>query len=279
MVNQYKANVQILSQQKGSRLRQAVRVEPQTGEHGYHDQISATAAVKRTTRHADTPQVDTPHARRRVTLEAYDWADLVDNLDKPTLLTDPTSKYALNAAYAFGRAMDDAIITAFSGTAYTGQAGATSTSFESTHNIAHGSVGLTLAKLLQAKRLLDEDEIDPDIPRYCVVNSYAIEDLLNVTEVKSADYNSIKALVQGEIDTFLGFKFLRTERLSVSSNDRTCLAFAQNAMLLAIGTDIVTDIGPRRDKNMAIQVYVGMSIGSTRMEENGCVEIHTWEGS
>ena len=53
----------------------------------------------------------------------------------------------------------------------------------------------------------------------------------------------------------------------------------QIIVYLNLQDDIVTDIGPRRDKNMAIQVYVGMSIGSTRMEENGCVEIHTWEGS
>jgi hypothetical protein len=43
--------------------------------------------------------------------------------------------------------------------------------------------------------------------------------------------------------------------------------------LLAIGLDIVTDVGPRRDKNMATQVYLGMSIGATRMDEKGIVEI------
>lgn len=278
MVRQYSANVQLLSQQKGSRLRQAVRVESQTGLHGFYDQIGATAAVKRTTRHADTPQVDTPHARRRVTLAAYDWADLVDNLDDPTLLTDPSSKYAVNAAHAFGRSMDEAIITAYSGTAQTGETGGTSTSFTTANKIAHGSVGMTVAKLTSAKQLLDAAEVDADIPRYCVCNAQAIADLLALEKVTSSDYMTIKALVQGEIDTFLGFKFITTELLTVSSSDRTCLAFAQDGVLLAVGTDVITDVGPRRDKNMATQVYVGMSIGSTRMEEAKCVEIHTWEG-
>jgi len=279
MVKAYHDNVQILSQQKGSRLRGAVRFENQVGLHGFYDQISSTSAVKRTTRHADTPQLDTPHARRRVTLVPYDWADLIDNFDKPTLLTDPTSKYAINAGYAMGRAMDEAIIAAFSGTAYTGVEGGTSTSFTSANQIAHGSTGLTLAKLLSAKELLDAADVDEEIPRFCGVSAQALIDLLNVTEVKSTDYNSVKALVQGDIDTFLGFKFIRSQLFALSSDDRTCLAWAQDGVLLAVGADIVTDVGVRRDKNMATQVYVGMEIGATRMEEAKCVEIGVWEGT
>lgn len=71
-VQQYKANVYHLTQQKGSKLRRAVRVESVTGKNAYFEQIGATAARKRTTRHADTPRMETPHSRRRVALEDYD---------------------------------------------------------------------------------------------------------------------------------------------------------------------------------------------------------------
>lgn len=71
-VQQYKANVYHLTQQKGSKLRMGVRVESVTGKNAYFDQIGATTARKRSSRHSDTPRMDTPHSRRRVALEDYD---------------------------------------------------------------------------------------------------------------------------------------------------------------------------------------------------------------
>jgi hypothetical protein len=71
-VEQYKANVYHLTQQKGSKLRQAVRTETVTGKNAYYEQLGATSARIRTSRHADTPRMDTPHARRRVSLNDYD---------------------------------------------------------------------------------------------------------------------------------------------------------------------------------------------------------------
>jgi len=277
MVEQYSANIQILMQQKESRFRQGVRVEMVRGKNAFFDQISATAAVQRTSRHADTPLIDTPHLRRRVTLIDYDWADLIDNLDNPKLLTDPSSKYAVNARNAMNRAIDDAIIAAASGTAYGGVAGGTSYTFDTTYKrVAHASVGLTLAKLLSAKQMLDSDEVDEE-DRYIAITSKGLADLLDVEELTSADYATVKALTNGEIDTFLGFKFVRSERLTLASNVRTNLAWQRNSMLLAIGEDITVDIGPRRDKNMAVQVYLGMSIGAVRMDEDGVVEIQSYE--
>lgn len=277
MVEQYSANVQLLMQQAESRLRGVVRVESVTGKNAFFDQIGATAATLRTNRHADTPLIDTPHARRRVTLLDYDWADLVDNLDTPKLLTDPASKYVINAKNAMNRAIDDAIIAAASGTAYGGVAGATSYTFDTTYKrVAHASAGLTLAKLLSAKQMLDSDEVS-DEGRCIVIGSKGLADLLNLTEVKSSDYNTVKALVAGEIDTYLGFKFIRSERLSLASNVRTNLAWQRDSMLLAIGAEVIVDVGPRRDKNMAVQVYLGMSIGAVRMDEDGVVEIQSYE--
>ena len=278
MVKQYAGNVSLLSQQKGSRLRGAVRYEPIVGKEAYFDQIGATTARKRTARHADTPLISTPHSRRRVVPYDYDWADLMDPLDGKKVLISPEGKYAVNAGFAMGRAMDDEIISAFSGTAYTGVDGGTATSFDSNNQIAHGSAGLTITKLLEAKEILDAGDIDPDIPRFIALPASEVTTLLNTAEVKSADYNTVKALAQGELDTFCGFKFIQIERLAVASSVRTCLAWAQDGMLLGVGADIKTDIGPRRDKNMAVQVYVNMSIGATRMEEAKCVEIACWEG-
>ena len=275
-VQQYSSNVQLLSQQKGSLLRNAVRVESQVGKNAFYDQVGSATAQKRLSRHADTPQLDTPHARRRVSLVDYEYADLIDDQDKVRTLIDPTSPYSQATAFAMGRAIDDEIISAAFGTAYTGETGSTSTTFPAGQVVAVGSpvAGLSIAKLVEAKQLLDEANVDTTLPRYVAVAPEQLADLLNITTVTSSDYNTVKALVQGEIDTFLGFKFIVSTRLSSESGvNRRVIAWAEDGLLLSIGKDITAKIDERADKGYATQVYYAMSIGATRMEEEKVVEI------
>ena len=94
-VEQYKSNVFHLAQQKGSRLRDTVKLETVNGKSHFFERIGSVAAEKRTSRHADTPRMDTPHSRRKVTMDDYDWADLIDNEDKVRMLISPQSEYAM----------------------------------------------------------------------------------------------------------------------------------------------------------------------------------------
>ena len=274
-VQQYSANVQLLSQQMGSLLRDKVRVESVVGKNAFFDQVGSVTAVQKTSRHSDTPQIDTPHARRRVSLSDYEFADLIDNQDKVRMLIDPTSTYAQAAAYAIGRAMDDVIISAALGTAFTGETGSTSTSNANT--IAHGSAGLTIAKLRTAKQTLDLNSVDPSIPRYIIVGPKQITDLLGTTEVTSSDFNTVKALANGEINQFLGFNFIVSNRLSLSGTTRSCIAYAQDGIALAVGKDVTARIDERSDKSYATQVYYCATFGATRMEEDKVVEVQATE--
>jgi hypothetical protein len=277
-VQQYSNNVQMLSQQKGSLLRSAVDVETVVGKNAFFDQVGSALAVKRTTRHADTPQMDTPHARRRVSLVDYEYADLIDNQDKIRTLIDPTSAYASAAAYALGRAQDDEIIAALSGTAYTGETGSTATALPSSQKITEGGTnGLTIAKLRSAKEILDAASVDPSIARYIAVSPKQITDLLGTTEVTSSDFNSVKALANGEVNSFLGFNFIVSNRLTSASSKRLCLVWAMDGCKMAIGQDLMTRIDERSDKGYAHQVYVCQSIGATRMEEDKVVTIEAHE--
>ena len=273
-VQQYKGTLYNLVQQKGSRLREAVTVETVNGEAGYFDQIGATAAVERTTRHSDSPLVNTPHARRQVTMRDFEWGDLIDNPDKVRLLTDPSSTYLQSAMWALGRKIDDILIEAALGTAKTGKTGATAVTLPSGQKIAHASSGLTLAKLRTAKELLDAAETDPDDPRFMLVTTKQMSNLLATTEVTSADYNTVKTLVQGELDTFLGFKFVRTQRLTQDATpNRQVIAWCKSGMLLALGSDIKGRVIERPDKSFSVYAYASLSCGATRMEEEKVVEI------
>lgn len=296
-VKQYGANVFHLSQQKGSRLRNAVRVETVVGDSRFFDRIGKAAAQVRTSRHADTPQMDTPHTRRMVTLQDYEYADLVDQADKIKTLNDPINDYSMAAQWALGRSMDAVLIAAALGSAYGGVAGATAVVLPSTQKVASvasaAGAALNVQALRRTQKILDANDVDESEPRFFAFNAYQKESLLSATEVTSSDFNTIKALVMGQIDTFLGFKFIRSEQLTDRSGALNfdtsagtvgsgggdadgydqCIAWAKNGLLLALGADIKAEIGPRADKSYSTQVYASMSIGGTRMEEEKVVEV------
>ena len=277
-VEQYSANVQHLVQQDGSKLRGLVREEAVVGKNAFFDQIGATAARRRPSRHSDTPRIDTPHSRRRVSLEDFDWADLIDDEDKVRMLIDPTSQYAQAAAKAMGRAMDEVIIDAALGTAFTGVSGSTSTAAQSA--LGDQTSNMNLDSLLAIKDNFDGNDV-PDEGRVIVCTSSQIKSLLNTTEIQSADFNTVKALARGEVDTFMGFKFISvnglrtdgTKLVPVASSNRRCFAFQMDGLLLGVGQDMNTKISERADKNYATQVFCSMSIGGTRMEEARVLEV------
>lgn len=278
-VKQFTDGITHLAQQMPSRLRGAVRVESGIqGDRAFFDQLGLSSMTLRTERHADTNITDTPHSRRMVTMATYDKADLIDKRDEVRILNNPVNAYTRSYAAAANRQMDQVIIDAALASASTGVDGGTSTAFDTTnYQIAHGSVGLTIAKLAESKKILDAAENDPMIPRYFILGSEQMEDLMNNTTVTSADYNTVRALVRGELDTFMGFQFIRSELLSLSGTTRSCLAYARDSLLLGISTDITGSVDRRPDKNNSLQVMYTMDVGATRMDETGVVEVQCTE--
>lgn len=275
-VQQYSTNVGLLLQQRGSKLRECVTTGSYTGKAAKAvEQIGSVTAQKRTSRHSDTPLISTPHDARWVFPTDYEWADLIDDADKLRMLIDPTSPYAQNGAYALGRAMDTDIISAALGTSKTGENGTTSTAFSASQQIASSSAGLTVAKLREAKKILLANEVDVENdPLYIAVTAKQLDDMLGTTQVTSADYNTVKALVQGQVDTFMGFKFVQTELLSVdSSSARRVIAWAKSGIHCGVWNDISGKVTERADKSYSNQVYVKGTFGATRTEEGKVVEI------
>ena len=274
-VKQFTDGITLLAQQKMTRLRGSVRMESGiNGDRAFFDQLGSVTATVSNSRHSDTPLIDTPHSRRMVTLAPYKHADLVDKSDRIRILNDPTNDYTRVFAAAFGRAIDDVIIASALASSSTGVDGGTSTVHPGgDFQIAVGGTGLTLAKLIEANRVLRAAENDPDEGFMIAVSQKQIEDLLGDTTVTSADYNSIRLLTTGEIDTFMGFKFIPTERLGTSGGDRQVLAWAKNSLLLGIGAEPSGRIDERPDKNYSTQVFYSMDIGATRMDETGVIEI------
>lgn len=267
LYNAYKSGLEIQFQQMGSRLRPYVLEEHQSSEFEFYDRIGPVDAVEIKDRHGDTPLLETPHSRRRVGMRDFDWADLIDKEDKIRMLSDPTSAYVQNAVYALGRKIDDVIIEAMDATAYTGKDGSNPVTFSNDGGttITAGS-GLTTAKLLELREaMLETEAVQDDETIYFALSVREINQLLQLEDVKSADYNTIKALAQGNIDTWMGFKFIRTQRLPVSGTDRTCFAWTKSGIQLGINQALDVDVSRRPDKRNSWQPYVKGHFGATRM--------------
>lgn len=272
-VQQYRDNVIHLAQQKGSKLMGTVRRESITGKAHYFERIGATEAVKRTSRHGDTPLISTPHSRRKVSIEDWEWADLVDSQDQIRLLIDPASNYANAGAYALGRTCDDVILEAIRGTAYSGESGGTSVTLPSSQRQTEaGSAGLTIEKLIEARRNLLAGDVDPDFDAFHIaVHPNQIADLLALEKATSGDYSTMRSLMSGMIPSgYMGYVWHVTTRAPLNASDSTlrdCMVWAESGIGLAIGEDISVKISERADKSHATQVYAKMSIGATRIEE------------
>jgi len=278
-----------LGQQVSSRLTPTVDViSGIVGQSKSVERAGKTEAYDITTRHATTKHVDTPHSRRWIDLQDKGWADLVDELDEQKLVADPKSKYLKFGVQALNRAKDAIVYAASRGTARTGTG---TQPLPAAQKIAEGGTGLTLAKLLTAKEILDAAEIGNDTDeammeatgqgkvwdRVCVVTSRQLTNLLGTTEIKNIDYNNVKALSDGKVDEFLGFKFIRIENLAKSGTSRFCMAWCRQAMKLGIGRDIFTSVDVLPTMNYSWQVYSRMSLGAVRAEDEGVVEIACFE--
>jgi len=277
-VQQYKSNAIQLAQQRGSRLKDCVHVEMVTGDRHNFEKIGPADAVEKVTRHSDTPQIDTPHDRRVVILRDFEWADLVDHQDKIRVLISPESEYAIAGGYAMGREYDKLIIAAAFAAALNGDG--STTTFPVGNIIVAGGTGMTLAKLLEAKEILLASDVDEDHDEfYIAMASKQLHELLNDDKLTSADYNTVKALVAGDINTFLGFTFKRTELLAIDTvatpDERQCMAWTKSGIGLAIGTDVVARMTERDDKSYALQVYLAFTAEAVRIEETKVIQINT----
>lgn len=273
-VQQFSANFQHLAQQTESRFQGAVRVEAGiVGDSKKINRIGATAAMKKTTRHGNTPLIETPHSTRWIDLEDYEWADLVDELDKKKMLADPTSDYLKAGVAAMNRAKDDAIYAAARGNA---RSSTGSVALPAGQKIAVGGTGLTKAKIIQAKKMFRANEADEENGEELnfAYGNEQMEDVLNDTTLTSADYMAVQMIQEGNMSKkWMGFKWIPSERMTKVSADRFCIAWAKSGLALGVGAEVMTRLTERADKSYAMQPYARMSIGGARIEDAKVVEI------
>jgi len=271
--NQYSANIMLLTQQLMAKIEPTVYQKPDcSGEVSFQDQLASEDAQEKLSRNEVVVNTDPNYARRKIVPRYFYKAPLVDKMDKVMLVKDPSNEIVQNNAGALVRAKEEVICNAFFGTAYGGKTGTTSYTLSGSQVIANGGTGLTMAKIRQAKKVLDQNEVAAD-NRYGAITAEEVEDLLALTEVTSADYAQVKALVSGQPGTICGFNLVQTERLPVAASIRQCAFYHKTGMVLGKWIDLLTSIDILPGKHFSAQIYAGQSYGATRLEEEKVVEI------
>ena len=281
---QFDQNWRHLVQQKNSRLREYVTLDSISGKEKSYNQLAEAAMQLITSRSGETRISDQATAKRWIRPKAYDTAKLFDEFDEQLLgeVVLPTSPVVQSHAAAYARTADQVIIEALGGSAYTGETGVTPTALPSSQKVAVNYVesgspansGLTIAKLRNAKYILDSNEVDEEEERIIVVSAKQLQDLLRTTEITSADYNSVKALVDGALNTFMGFKFRKTQLLPLNSSTdvRSAYVYVKSGVVLA-ERGLKTHMDVRTDLSHSLQIRSVASLGATRLEEKKVVEI------
>lgn len=277
-VEQFASTYLHVSQQVQSRLMGAVRVEPGiVGMSKSINRLGKRTMTRRTSRHADTPINDQPHSTRFVDLFDYDDGDMLDSQDKLRLLVDPTSDYMKAMVSAANRQKDLEILVAAIGNSRSSTGNIALTSGQ---KILHGGVGLTKAKIIQAKKLFRANEADEENGEnlFFVYGSEAMEDVLTDTTLTSADFMAAKMLNEGNTSgKWCGFNWIPSELCAKSGTTRSLVAFAKSGLCLGVGQDITTEVGKDPGKGFNTRVYTKLSIGAVRVEEEKVVEVQCTE--
>ncbi|MCH5284934.1 MAG: hypothetical protein J1E42_04965 [Akkermansiaceae bacterium] len=277
-------------QQEASRLDKYVTVE--TGLSGRmvaFDQYGTLSFDEKSTRMGQTSLAEAPTFRRVMFPRVFTKAVGFDEFDAKKLaqIDVPVSKTIESLRAAAARSMDSVMLDAFLGTNHTGENGTTEVAFPKTQEIAADFVdsgskknsNLTVAKLRRALHMLQASEAWSEERRaygdelVLACTSSQINSLLMEPEVGSFDYNSVRALVEGRVDTFMGFRIIRTELLPLATGTRSCLAWVKSRAQFGIWDDFKVKISVRDDLDEALQVRAKFACGATRLQEEGFVKI------
>ena len=297
-VKQYGSTLDLLLQTQGGKFDGKCLEESITGEERYYEQLGSVYASEVIDRYGDSPRNDITHARRRVTATPYDVGIEFDNFDAVQTLINPQGQYVQQMATALRRKKDIEFITGALGTAYSGKSGGTANDLAAANVVTDAGTSLTVEKLLNAKSTLEAANVDLDDPMnkpYMVVTPEILNNFMYQTEVKSSDYNTVKALAAGDINTYMGFEFIRTNLLPFTTDDtnesvnlnwsaadvpvtvtgqvRACFAYVKSGVRMVTNPALTTRVTELPEHRFNWYGYAKLRCGAVRMEENKVVII------
>ena len=216
---------------------------------------------------ADVTPMDVDNTKQPATLENWNAPEYTDIFDQAAVNFDEQEELAEAIGMAIARREDQMVIDAAIAVAGT--------------QVALGAANLTTAKLRTASKNLNKKGV-PGKNRHICVSAEGLDSLLGEEETTSSDFNTVKALVNGEIDTFVGFKFHIIEDrdeggLPITGGlVRTSVAYHMKAV------GIAKALGPRTEVNYIAQKTSWLAngilkAGSVGRDGEGVVDIQCQE--
>ncbi|WP_347852419.1 phage capsid protein [Planktomarina sp.] len=227
---------------------------------------TATVRVPQT----DVTPLNVTYSQVTATMSDYIAAEYSDIFSQQKVNFDERRELVQVVGAAIGRRMDQLTIDALT---------ASGTSLTVATSIGGAGTNMNIEKLIEAKKLLDAGNV-PMEGRCMLIHANTLAGLLGETQVTSADFASVKALVQGDIDTFMGFKFVtlgdRDEGGLPLPSTRTCFAFHRDAVGVGIGMNQKSEINYVPEKTSFL-VSSMFSAGAVAIDAEGIVAISCTE--
>ena len=274
----YSRNIMQLAQQKYAKLINTVYLKPNVrGKTFFQDQIGEWSMAAKGGRNVQTPNNDPNLARRRGTMLDFHDNRLLDRGDELRTISDPRSAYTIAAASSLGRTIDDQILNGLVSSADSGETGSTSVTLSGTSIVTATTGSLWLSNIRSIKQVFDDNDIE-ESERFMVFTPAALNNMLGQEQLTSADYNSIKSLMRGEINTYMGFTWIWSTRIGQLTTSDTpyagsisAIAFHKYGACAAMGAQPLVRTDERKDLSYSWQVYYELNVGTVRLEEKRVV--------
>jgi hypothetical protein len=276
-VQQWDTSIRHAAQQTESRLMKAVTDRGQISGDGFTiNNIGTVEMDANTVRHGDTEWGDPNHSNRLATMTDYYKALPLDRNDIPKMIVNPVTggDYMRQLISARNRKADSIIYTAL-GASISSKDGVTANTLPAGQLIAHGSAGLTKAKIIQAKSIFRANEADEHAGEelYFMYNDKAMEDIMTDTTLTSADFMAVKMIQDGDVGRkWMGFTWIPYQNVTLTSSTYYLYAWAKSGIHFARGYE-EGNVTRRGDKKDLWQVSMGASYGAGRQDEYKVVQI------
>lgn len=289
-VQNYQNKVYMALKEIGGKFAHTVEHQDIVGESSaLVEVIGNTKAYRKTERHSTTPTpYDVSHDKRWVYPEYWRTNNALDTFDQVKMIIEVKNRYAELQANAIAVKQDTAIINALIGTAFTGKKGNIGVELPveqklfvdgTSGTVPGGAHGLSTYKLRKARQQFKKNNVDLTRQKlYIIVDPQQLDDMLGETVVGSIDYNSVKALIDGQVTKWMGFEFIEYNELPLDANGiRQCVTYTDKAVTFAKWMALVTHIDQRKGHDYDWQIYTAGIFGATRIDEKlvqtiGCKE-------
>jgi hypothetical protein len=274
-VQQFDTTLRLNAQQTESRFQGCVVDRGTiTGESFTSNRLGTIDELEEdNTRHGDTVWSDIDHDTRNCLMKDFFQAFPIDKADLQKMLINPNGDYMQRLITASNLRKDQLIYAAARGNSL--KKDGSNVILPASQKIAHGSTGMTKAKIIQTKKMFRQNEADQHNGEelFFAYDSKMLEDILADTTLTSADYMAVKMLQEGDVSgSWMGFKWKPYERFDNDGTTWYSFAWAKSGIHLGTGFE-EGDVGPRRDKKNTTQVSMAASYGAIRNDENKIVEI------